>query len=233
MSESSTTSSGISKSTLAKRYPRLACSIALSDTVTGKTVLTTLRLSPEQLQAFGMGGVIAAFQTLITKLGGSPDFLNFLDVADPLWKSLLLETRGNSRPSESEHPLAQKYNKEDGVKKGELYDVLSKNFGIPAPGVSTFLLAVNYVGGNRAVVGYVVVVGTPTENGDTIRVLQTVSQVVPHDVALKIEHALWEGFLQIRFDGKVYSQADVASFNPKGGNKIAPQEAANLGGGER
>lgn len=229
MSELSTTSSGTSKKTLAKRYPRLACTIAISDTVTGKSILSTLRLSPEQLQAYGMGGVLAAYQTLIGKLGGSKDFLDFLEVADPLWKSLLLEYRGATRPSECEHPLAQKYNKEDGVKKGELYDVLSKNFGIPAPGVSTFIVSVEY---GRTIVGYVVVVGTPIENGDTIKVLMTVSQVVQKGDAEKIEKALWEGHLQIRFDGKVYSSADVVQFNPQQGFKTAPQEVP-AGGGER
>lgn len=233
MSELSTTSSGTSKRTLAKRYPRLACTIALSDTVTGKSILTTLRLSPEQLQAYGMSALLAAYQTLIAKLGGSKDFLDFLEVADPLWKSLLLEYRGKTRPSESEHPLAQKYNKEDGVKKGELYDILSKNFGIPAPGVSTYILPVNYGGGKRGAVGFVVVVGTPVENGDTIKVLLTVSQVVDQKAAHEIESALWEGHLQIRFDGKVYSSADVANYSAKPGYKTAPETAASPGGGER
>lgn len=233
MSESSKTSSSISKSTLDKRYPRLSCTVALHDSVTGRSVLSTLKLSPEQLKAYGMGAVLAAYQTLITKLAGSKDFLNFLDVADPLWKSLLLEFSTGSRQSASEHPLAQKLNEEgSSVKNGELYDILSKMFGIPAPGVSTFILSANYTGGSRDVVGFVVVIGAPEGNGNTVRVLQTVSQVVPREAAEKIENALWEGFLQVRTDGKVYGQVDVAAYNPKKSAKMLPA-ATSPGGGER
>lgn len=233
MSTSSSTSSVSSKSTLDKRYPRLSCTVVIHDSITGRSVLSTLKLSPEQLKAYGMGAVLAAYQTLITKLGGSKDFLNFLEVADPLWKSLLLEFPVSSRPSISEHPLAQKITKEgSSVKNGELYDILGKQFGIPAPGVSTFILSANYMGGSKNPVGYVVVVGTPEGTGDTIRVLQTVSQVVPKEAAEKIEQALWEGYLQVRTDGKVYGQVDVAAYNPKKQAKPLPA-AASPGGGER
>jgi len=205
--------------------------VALHDSVTGRSVLSTLKLSPEQLQTYGMDAVLAAYQTLITKLAGSKDFLNFLDLADPLWKSLLLEFSAGSRRSASEHPLAQKLNEEvSSVKNGELYDILSKMFGLPAPGVSTFILSANYMGGSVDAVGFVVVIGTPEGDGNTIRVLQTVSQVVPREVAEKIENALWEGFLQVRTDGKVYGQVDVAAYNPKKPSKRLP---AAQGGGDR
>lgn len=233
MSTSSTTSSGISKSTLDKRYPRLSCTVAIHDSVTGRSVLSTLKLSPEQLKAYGMGAVLAAYQTLITKLAGSKDFLDFLEVADSLWKSLLLEFPVASRPSISEHPLAQKITKEgSSVKNGLLYDALSRQFGIPAPGVSTFILSANYMGGSKNPVGYVVVIGTPEGTGDTIKVLQTVSQVVPKEAADKIEMALWEGYLEVRMDGKLYGQVDVAAYNPKKQSKPLPV-AASPGGGER
>ncbi len=118
------------------------------------------------------------------------------------------------------------------MKNGLLYDALSRQFGIPAPGVSTFILSANYMGGSKNPVGYVVVIGTPEGTGDTIKVLQTVSQVVPKEAADKIEMALWEGYLEVRMDGKLYGQVDVAAYNPKKQSKPLPV-AASPGGGER
>lgn len=98
------------KDVLDKRYPRLRVVFTIHDTLTKKTAMAQIGLSPEELSTFGTAAFITAAKALAEHLLSPKEFKKWLQEMDPLWAKLLI---GNSQnvaigPTRSTHPIIRR-----------------------------------------------------------------------------------------------------------------------------
>lgn len=196
---------------MSERYPRLRVSVLIEDRLTQRAVVRSVSVTPQQLDAYKGNVFIAAARTLTASLITQQEFLDFLEKADPLWKNILLEIPvGKRGVSMADDMLAHRYcDKEVGMFNEAFHrQCLSKFGGDPENHLRSpyFLveITVNHYQKNQGEI-LVVATGDP-EDIDKLKIHQTVSVVVQHDVMMELTEALLLGKLALPSEGQVYGK---------------------------
>lgn len=183
----------------------------IEDRVTGRAVLRSIHLTPQQLDAYRANVFVAAARTLTASLITQSEFLAFLEKADPLWKNILLEIPvGKRGVSATDDMLAHRYcDKEVGMFNEVFHrQCMSKFGGDPDHHLRSpyFLveIPVNHYQKNQGQL-LVVATGDP-EDVDKLNIHQTISGVVSHDTMMALSEALLTGKLALPGEGQIYGK---------------------------
>lgn len=184
----------------------------IEDRVSKRAVLRSVLLTPQQLEVYRANVFVAAAKTLTTRLIIEQDFLHFLEVADPLWKNILLEIpKGKRGVSKAEDALVKRYcdREEIGMFNEAFHRQCLKKFGgDPEHHLrSPYFLAEIPINKYGITQGFVLVICTDDpENIDKLVIHQTVSEVVGNETMLHLTEALLTGKVAIPNRGQVYGE---------------------------
>lgn len=197
---------------MANRHPRLQVSVLIEDRVSKRAVLRSVLLTPQQLEVYRANVFVAAAKTLTARLIVEQDFLQFLEVADPLWKNILLELpKGKRGVSEAEDALVKRYcdREEIGMFNEAFHrQCLEKFGGDPERHLrSPYFLTEIPINKYETTQGYVLVICTgDPEDVDKLKIHQTVSEVVDNETMMHLTEALLTGKVAIPGTGQVYGK---------------------------
>lgn len=197
---------------MSERHPRLQVSILIEDRLSKRAVLRSVLLTPQQLDAYKANIFVAAAKSLTAGLITQQDFLDFLEVADPLWKNILLELpEGKRGVSKADDMLARRYcdDKEIGMFNHAFHQQCLEKFGGDRenPLRSPYFLAEIFLKKWDSPHGQILVVGTgDPESVDKIIIHQTLTGVVDNKTAADLSEALLTGKLALPHEGQVYGR---------------------------
>lgn len=187
-------------------------SVLIEDRVSKRAVLRSVLLTPQQLEVYRANVFVAAAKTLTTRLLIEQDFLDFLEVADPLWKNILLEIpKGKRGVSKAKDALAKRYcdREEIGMFNEAFHrQCLSKFGGDPEDHLRSpyFLTEIPISQYDRKQGEILVVCTGDPEDVDKLNIHQTVSEVVDHETMLYLTEALLTGKVALPGSGQVYGK---------------------------
>lgn len=196
---------------MTEKYPRLQVTVLIQDRVSGRGCLRSMTVTPQQLEAYKAQVFVAVVKTLTVRLLADQMFLDFLDVADPLWKNILLEIpEGQRGKSNTLDPLALRYCEQEIGMSNELFhkQCLERFGGNPAEHLkSPYFLTELEIGKWKSTQGMILAVctGDPADL-DRLKIHQTVTEVVDPDTALDLEELLLLGKLALPAIGQVYGK---------------------------
>ncbi len=197
----------------------------IEDCLSKRAVLRSISVTPQQLDAYKANVFVAAAKTLTVSLITQPDFLDFLEKADPLWKNILLEIpEGKRGVSLADDMLARRYcDKEVGMFNEAFHrQCLSKFGGDPDHHLRSpyFLLEIP-ISQYQLKQGELLIAATgDPDHIDKLVIHQTLSGIVDSDASMALSEALLTGKLALPNEGQVYGQSTLDWLKTQGWESV-------------